>query len=255
MKRFNTILSAITLVIFLLPTTLHAQVGEYRNTFSIGASGGYLLNTINFTPTVPQNMHGGMLVGVAGRYTTEKYFSTLCALQVELNFAQVGWTQDISNINGAPVINPTTGVAEQYERNITYLQLPLLAHLSWGKESKGVNAFVNMGPQLGYMISDKTTKNYDKPYTQENYPDNFTNTIGRVSQVEAQETMPVENKLDFGITAGAGIELHINKVGRFDLEGRFYYGLGNIYGDSKRDYFGTSNHNTIYIKMSYFYDL
>ena len=67
--------------------------------------------------------------------------------------------------------------------------------------------------------------------------------------------MAVENKLDFGITFGAGLECHINKIGRFNLEGRFYYGLGNIYGDSKRDFFGTSNHTTITVKMAYLYDL
>ncbi len=241
--------------VMLAPSSVKAQVGEYRNTFSVGASGGYLLNTINFTPTVPQNMHGGMLIGLMGRYTTEKYFSTLCALQVELNMAQVGWKQDISNIDGGAVTNPETGTVEQYQRDITYLQLPIFAHLSWGKETKGVNGFVNLGPQVGFMISENTKKNYDKPFTKENYPDGFTNAIGRVSQVEAQEEMPVENKLDFGIAFGAGIELHVNKVGRFDLEGRFYYGLGNIYGDSKRDFFGTSNHNTIYIKLGYLYDL
>jgi hypothetical protein len=67
--------------------------------------------------------------------------------------------------------------------------------------------------------------------------------------------MPVEKKIDYGITFGAGVEATFNHVGRFDLEGRFYYGLGNIYGDSKKDYFGASNHTTVYIKLSYFYDL
>ena len=83
----------------------------------------------------------------------------------------------------------------------------------------------------------------------------FWSFCRRISIVEAQETMPVEHKFDYGITFGAGVEACINKVGRFDLEGRFYYGLGNIYGDSKKDYFGASNHTTVYIKLSYFYDL
>lgn len=254
MKKFYSLILLLSAAL-LTPANLMAQVGDYRNTFSVGVSGGYLLNTINFTPTVPQNMHGGMLAGLTGRYTTEKYFSTLCALQVELNIAQVGWKQDNSNIDGQQVINPETGVAEEYQRDITYLQVPIFAHLSWGKETRGVNAFVNLGPQIGFMLSDKTKMNYNRPYTSENFPENFSNHTGRVSQVEAQETMPVENKLDFGIAFGAGIEMHVNKVGRFDLEGRFYYGLGNIYGDSKRDFFGTSNHNTIYIKLGYLYDI
>ena len=67
--------------------------------------------------------------------------------------------------------------------------------------------------------------------------------------------MPVEKKIDYGLTFGAGVEAAFNHVGRVNLEGRFYYGLGNIYGDSKKDYFGASNHTTVYIKLSYFYDL
>lgn len=245
----------ILLAIMLTPTQATAQVGEYRNKFSVGASAGYMMNTVNFQPTVTQNMHGGMTIGLTGRYTCEKYFSTLCAVQVEMNMAQLGWKQDIATIDNAPVINPLTGTAEEYQRDITYIQLPILAHLSWGKETRGVCAFLNLGPQLGLVISDKTKKNYETAYTKENFPENFTNRVGRASQVVAQETMAVENKLDFGITFGAGLECHINKIGRFCLEGRFYYGLGNIYGDSKRDFFGTSNHTTIIVKMAYLYDL
>ena len=43
--------------------------------------------------------------------------------------------------------------------------------------------------------------------------------------------------------------------GHILLEGRYYYGLGNIYGNTKRDYFAISNYSTIYIKMSYLFDI
>lgn len=245
----------ILLAATLVPSQAKAQIGEYRNTFSVGGSAGYMLNNISFQPTVLQNMHGGMTFGLTGRYTSEKYFSTLCAIQVEMNVAQMGWKQDIATIDNTPVINPNTGVAEEYQRDITYIQIPIFAHLSWGREARGVCAYLNLGPQIGFMLSEKTVKNYDTPYTRENFPENFTNRVGRASQIVAQETMPVENKFDFGIAFGAGIECHFNKVGRFNLEGRFYYGLGNIYGDSKRDFFGASNHTTIVVKMGYLYDL
>ena len=67
--------------------------------------------------------------------------------------------------------------------------------------------------------------------------------------------MPVENKFDYGITAGLGAEWCIPKAGRFILEARYYYGLGNIYGNSKRDYFGKSNFGNIIIKAIYLFDL
>lgn len=235
--------------------TATAQIGEYRNVFSVGVGGGYALNTIGFQPIVTQTMHGGTMAGLAIRYTTEKYFSTLCAVQMEMNIAQLGWKQDIITYDNTPVINPETGVAEEYKRDITYIQIPIFAHLSWGKEKKGVCGFINLGPQLGIAIGDKTTKNYDNPFTKENFPDSYSTRNGRISRIVEQESMPVENKFDYGIAVGAGIEAHINHVGRFALEGRYYYGLGNIYGDSKRDMFGRSNNGTIYIRLGYFYDL
>ena len=44
-------------------------------------------------------------------------------------------------------------------------------------------------------------------------------------------------------------------VGHFLLEGRYYYGLGNIYGSTKRDYFGKSNFGNIVVKATYLFDI
>ncbi len=126
------------------------------------------------------------------------------------------------------------------------MQIPLLAHLAWGRETKGVNFFVNAGPQLGIYLSEKTTSNF-------NFDER--NTTDRANSVVAQDTMAVENKFDYGIAAGVGLEYSHPKLGHFILEGRYYYGLGNLYGDSKRDYFGSSNFSTITIKLSWLVDI
>ena len=47
----------------------------------------------------------------------------------------------------------------------------------------------------------------------------------------------------------------VTHLGHFLLEGRYYYGLGNIYGDTKRDYFARSNMGSIVIKMTYLFDI
>ena len=73
-----------------------AQIGEYRNVFSIGASAGYVLSDVGFDPTVSQSYHGGVIGGVALRYTCEKYFKTICSVYAEVNYASIGWKQDIS---------------------------------------------------------------------------------------------------------------------------------------------------------------
>ncbi|CUP61559.1 Uncharacterised protein [Segatella copri] len=44
-------------------------------------------------------------------------------------------------------------------------------------------------------------------------------------------------------------------MGHFLAEARYYYGLGNIYGASKRDFFGKSNYGQIVLKLSYLFDI
>ena len=242
-KRLKT-LSAF--VLMMLPYVAQAQIGQHRNTLSVGVNGGYNLTTIRFTPKVVQSMKGGINGGLTVRYTVEKYFSTIASVQAEINYSQLGWKEKIQDSNDQPVINAVTGLAEQYERSISYVQIPFMAHLAWGRENRGVNFFVNAGPQFGIYINESTKSNFEWANR---------NTTDRANTIVAQDTMSVENKFDYGITAGAGIEWAIPKVGRFTLEGRYYYGLGNIYGDSKRDYFASSNFGTIIIKLGYLFDI
>ena len=70
-----------------------------------------------------------------------------------------------------------------------------------------------------------------------------------------QYHMPIENRFDYGIAGGLGVEFSNRHIGHIMLEGRYYYGLGNIYGNSKRDYFASSNFQTIVVKMSYLFDI
>ena len=70
----------------------------------------------------------------------------------------------------------------------------------------------------------------------------------------AQYSMPIEKKFDYGITAGAGLELN-TRAGHFLIEGRYYYGLSDIYKNSKKDIFSRSNHSTIVAKVTYLFDI
>ncbi len=229
-----------------LPAMTWAQIGEHRSTFSIGVNGGYNLNTIRFTPKVVQSQKGGLTGGFSMRYTVEKYFSTIASIAAEVNYSQLGWQEKIQDINNQPVINATTGLPEEYSRTINYVQVPLFAHLAWGREERGVNFFVNAGPQFGFYLGESTKTNFD--WAQRNMSD-------RANTIVAQDTMKVENKFDYGIALGVGMEYSLPKVGHFLLEGRYYYGLGNIYGDSKRDYFGSSNFGTITVKLAWLVDI
>lgn len=239
----NFIISAILSIV---PVAMTAQIGEHRNDLAIGFNGGLNMSSVSFTPKVSQANLNGITGGLSVRYVCEKYFSTVCSLYGEINYSQMGWKEDIVDVNDMPVINTATGLPEEYSRTVNYIQVPLMAHLAWGREQKGFAFFVNLGPQFGIYMSESTKTNFD-------FSDR--NAADRVNPVCAQDTMAVENKFDYGIAAGAGIEFSHPKVGHFLLEGRYYYGLGNIYGDSKRDYFGSSNFGTITVKLAYLFDI
>ncbi|MCI7686755.1 MAG: PorT family protein [Prevotella sp.] len=239
----NFIISAILTIV---PVAMTAQIGEHRNDLAIGFNGGLNMSSVSFTPKVSQAKLNGITGGLSVRYVCEKYFSTVCSLYGEINYSQMGWKEDIVDVNDMPVINTTTGLPEEYSRTVNYIQVPLMAHLAWGREQKGFAFFVNLGPQFGIYMSESTKTNFD-------FSDR--NAADRVNPVCAQDTMAVENKFDYGIAAGAGIEFSHPKVGHFLVEGRYYYGLGNIYGDSKRDYFGSSNFGTITVKLAYLFDI
>lgn len=224
----------------------HAQVGEHRNDLSVGVNAGYVLSNVSFQPKVGQTMHGGITGGVTFKYICEKYFKTICAIQAEVNYASIGWKEEILDINDAKVINAVSGVAEEYQRTMNYVQVPVFAHLGWGKEQNGLQFFFQAGPQIGFCLSESTKTNFN--VEQRNAEERVNNTV-------AQDTMAVENKFDYGITAGLGMEYSNPKLGRMMIEARYYYGLGNIYGDSKRDYFGRSNFGNIVIKFTYLFDL
>ena len=231
-----------------LPSILHAQVGDHRNDLSVGFNGGYTMSNVGFSPNVPQSQLGGFTAGATIRYTCEKYFKSICAIVAEVNLTQMGWKESITDQDNNPVINAFSNEAEQYQRQLTYIQVPLMARLGWGRERKGFQAFFQLGPQLGFFLNDKVTTNFE--YDNRNISDR----VG-VQQYAYQDTIEIQNKFDYGIVAGAGLEYSHPKIGHIQLEARYYYGLANIYGDSKKDYFGKSNNGTIYVKLAYLFDL
>ncbi len=234
-------------LIFAFPLTMAAQIGQHRNDLAMGINGGYLLSNVGFDPKVTQSLHGGITGGLSFRYVCEKYFNTICSVYAELNYASLGWKENILTGTDERVIN-LNGQPESYSRTVNYVQIPVFAHLAWGKEKNGWNFFLQAGPQIGFYLSESTSRNFEVP----NLSGDGT---GRSNTTVAQESMPVEKKFDYGIAAGVGAEWSNSHVGHFLLEARYYYGLGNIYGSSKKDFFGKSNYSNIIVKAAYLFDI
>ena len=229
------------LILFLLiPTFAHAQIGDYRNDFCVGVSAGMTMNQMGFDPIINQKYHMAPTIGLTLRYTSEKFLSAYCALQVELNYARLGWTEDVLDSNSQPL-------SDSFKRNLDYLQLPFLARLAWGREHRGMMFYFLVGPQIAYCISESTERS-------EQWTLNAAGNPDRPNNLYAQYTLPVKHKFDYGITGGIGVELN-TKLGHFLLEGRYYYGLSDVFGNAKKDVFSRSNHGAIVAKLSYLFDV
>lgn len=216
--------------ILCLSFSVQAQVGEYRNNWAIGINGGMNLNKVTFESKIKQNYLKGIVGGVTARYISEKYFAPVFGIQAELNFSQRGWDEKIED-------NSNT-----YSRIMNYLEIPFLAHIAIGKESRGVCVFFNLGPQIAYLISEK--ENFSADWDPSTRPKGVNYQYGKAA----------ENKFDYGIVGGGGIELK-TAAGNFLLEGRYYFGLSDIYNNSKKDPFSRSAHTTISVRLSYLFDL
>lgn len=206
-----------------------AQIGEQRNNLAVGFSGGISDNSVSFTPRIKQNGFMGITGGLIARYISEKYFNMICGAQLELNYTQLGWNENIND-----------GTGDTYSRSMNYIQLPFLAHLAFGKEKRGLQFFFNLGPQIGFLLNEK-----------EKMSKNFSISSRSVTQ---QYGKLVDKKFDYGITAGMGVELRTG-AGNFLVEGRYYYGLADFYNSTKKDYFSRSAHTTIFAKITYLFDI
>lgn len=246
-----------------LPLSSFAQVGDYRTDLAVGINGGVAMSNVAFVPKVPQTMLNGPTFGLTARYSCEKYFSSICAVVAEVNYTQMGWKENILDMDDQPVpLHTDESQTLNYTRKINYLQVPLLARLGWGRERNGFQFFIQLGPQVGFCLGEKTESNFDvrdpafdPDIRNGQYGPEYKYGGKRASHVVTQDSLEIENKVDYGISAGAGLEFSNRHVGHFIVEGRYYYGLGNLFGNSKRDYFGRSNFGTILVKFTYLFDI
>ncbi len=217
-----------------------AEIGETRNNLSVGGTIGMALNNVDFDPTIKQSYHMGPTVGVSIKYVSEKYFTTYCALYGEINYTQLGWEEDIRDVNSQPI-------GDTYVRDMSYIQIPIFARLAWGREERGLQFFFQAGPQVGLCIGESSKKSSVWTLDDDGNP-------SRPNSVYQQYDMDVERRFDYGIVAGLGLEYN-SPIGHFTIEGRYYYGLGDMYGNSKKDVFARSANGTIFIKLGYQFDI
>lgn len=204
-----------------------AQRSNYKPEYTIGVKGGITLSNVSFSPSIKQNWLLGYTGGVSFRYIEEKFFGLI----VEANYTRRGWDQNFEDL------------PYSYTRTLDYIEIPFMTHFFFG--NRWIRGFINAGPQIGFLIASKHNANFDRY----DLPD-FANT-----KINPVYTMDIKNKIDYGITAGAGVEFRIKRKHGIVLEARYYYGLGDLFGNSKSDVFSASHNQSILVSLGYLFHL
>lgn len=199
---------------------------HYSSNVALGVKGGMTLSDVFFNPSVNQKMKMGFTGGVMFRYVEENHFGLIA----ELDFVQRGWSE---NFEDAPY---------NYSRTTNYIELPVMAHIFFGRRGR---FFFNAGPQVGLYLGDNVKANFD-PKDMATLPD-----FPYANRMNEQMLLKVKQKLDYGISAGLGGEFNITRRHSICLEGRFYYGLGNLFSSKRADTYQASNQWSIAATIGY----
>jgi len=204
----------------------HAQT-PFKQELWIGASFGTTFSSVSFAPKIQTKQLMGYMGGVMARWNTENHIG----LQAEINYSQNGWDEDFADFPDKDY---------KYTRTIQYVELPFLTHIYFG--GKRARFFINLGPKIGYMLSESTSQNL--------------NGVELEGWVNQQHDMPVKHKLAWGLCGGPGFELRTG-VGTFSLEGRYYYALGDLFSNSKGDSknFAKSSSQVLSVKLAYLFPI
>ncbi len=202
-----------TLFLIVLATGLsfnaRAQRGNYKPEMYVGATFGMTGSMMYLNPTVDQDILTGYNGGLVFRYVADKSLG----VQAELNYSERGWQQK----GGA------------FTHRLSYVEVPFLTHFNFGDKFR---FFVNIGPKIGYLVSDKTT----------------VNIAATTDDEEEQRSQAVKYPLDYGFCFGMGVLVSAGKQ-VFQLDTRANLSMSDVFPNQKKDYF--NNSNNLYASVSF----
>lgn len=227
MKRlFSLLLFLLTLQIAAL-----AQKQPFNHELYLGAGGGVMSRSVDFMPRIPQLLNTGIFGGIAVKYISEKYLG----LVGEVNFAQRGWEEEY---------DPSTDFS--YIRTLNYIEIPIMTHIYFGNKTRFI---INAGPQISMLLGDK-----------EEMSNALADDVATRQAADPDAPIGVQyghtdemRRIDYGLIGGVGMELK-TAIGDIDLEGRYYFGLGDVFNSRRSDnaYFSRSAHRLIEAKLTYY---
>lgn len=223
MRRGFIILMAIW-----LPLIVFAQPRLRRAEMYVGVHGGIMASTVQFSPTVSymKPITNACILGGNGGFVFRYSEQKCCAVQVELNYMQRGWRESGSSSSGSETVD--------YSRTLHYLELPFLMHIYFG--SKTWRGFVNLGPQIGYCLSDDLGK-------------------GTKQTTFVHQYASIDNPFDWGIAGGLGFYCRTKNAGVYQFEARFNYSLGTTFASKTTDYFTQSNAMNLSLNLAWLWEI
>lgn len=224
----------IVLLLVLLGGQASAQKNIFNKEIYIGFSGGGLSSSLDFQPSKPQTTLMGVHGGVSAKFISENHLGLL----LELNYSQKGWKEEF---------DLETQSDFEYSRSLHYIELPFMTHIYFGNKTRFV---FNAGPQIGYRFGEATSMS-----------DSFKKFLDEAMEVSPNEPAVAQysselRRFDYGITGGLGMEFK-SGIGNLQLEGRYYFGLGDVFENrkSRNNIFNRSANRNIIVKLTYFFNV
>jgi len=233
----------IVVVLFsFLSLSLYAQQERFLHEIAVGANGGINFSQVSFLHNLPAmfvqlgdiGMRGGPKVGISARYISMKHFG----VQLEINYIQGGWKERfrdgdyVRDPDGKPI--DFSGV--KISRRLDYIEIPFLSHIYFGKKTR---FFVNVGPKLGILAYYGDLK------------DNLTSEqIGVFNPNDPRIYDRGHNSFDYGLSIGGGLDLQIGRLHTI-VEGRYTFGFGDVYSNSKSDIYQRSNNQDVAVTVGF----
>lgn len=226
---FNPVVLCLLLSLGISP--LYAQKEIFKGELYLGAGGGSLFSKVDFVPSVPMGFKQGIYGGISAKYISEKHLGIV----MEINYAQRGWEEEFESSSDF-----------SYSRTLNYVDIPFMTHIYAGRKTRFI---VNIGPQISFLVGDNQKMS-------QALSDDLDER--RAADPEARIGMQYEGaydlkKVDYGLIGGIGMEFKTG-IGDFDLEGRYYFGLGDIFTSrrSENAYFSRSASRVIGVKLTYY---
>lgn len=215
----------------LLPLCVSGQK-SYKQEIAVGASFGMGVSNVSFTPRIQTKQLLGSHFGITARWLTEKHLGLL----IEVNYSQQGWDEKFEDPN-----NKSLKLDWKYTHRINIIEMPFMTHIYFGSER--FRFFFNLGPKVGYVLGESTDENVIGHEAELPSPNSNENH-------QIVRSKPLDNKFAWGLCGGPGIELR-TKVGIFQLEGRYNYGLGDFFSNRIGEDFSKSSSQVMMGKFTW----